>query len=191
MILIVGLGNPGEKYEHTWHNMGFLALDKFKEKNSLPDFIFSQKFVSEVSDGVFGKKEITLAKPHTFMNNSGKSVKVLLRNQNLKKEDLILVHDDIDLPLGTMKIVKDRGAAGHNGVQSVIDHLGSQDFLRVRIGIQPQRGKPDNPELFVLKRISKKDSDLAEKILENSALALEKIVLESSEKAMNEFNGTS
>jgi len=155
MVLIVGLGNPGQKFEKTRHNLGFRALDEFLKEFDFPFFKFSRKFNAEISEGFLNGGKIILAKPQTFMNNSGKAVKSL--TLNLKPETLIVVHDDIDLPLGTIRIVQNRGEAGHKGVKSIIDVLGTRDFIRIRIGIKPINNqqlaiKKLEVERFVLKK---------------------------------------
>lgn len=188
MFLIAGLGNPGEKYENTWHNLGSLAVEGFKKENSFPDFIFSRKFNAEISDGVFEKEEITLAKPQTFMNNSGKAINSLKKIYKIKPENIIIIHDDIDLPFGKIRIAKNRGAAGHKGVESIIKETKTKDFIRIRIGILPKTGKPKNPENFVLKRFKKQDEKIVNEIIEKTIKAIETIFEEGLEKAMNEYN---
>ena len=131
MILIVGLGNPGKKYKASRHNLGFLVLDKFIKKNRFLEFKSSKKFESLISKNSLGEKGIILAKPQTFMNKSGKAVKSLLKYYKLKSKDLIVIHDDIDLDLGKIKIIKNRGGAGHKGVQSVINEIKTSDNNRI------------------------------------------------------------
>jgi len=163
MVLIVGLGNPGQKFEKTRHNLGFRALDEFLKEFDFPFFKFSRKFNAEISEGFLNGGKIILAKPQTFMNNSGKAVKSL--TLNLKPETLIVVHDDIDLPLGEIKISKNRGSAGHKGVQSIIDALKTKDFNRVRIGICPKTGKSKNVEKFVLQNFTKQEEEILKEII--------------------------
>ena len=122
MILIIGLGNPGKKYDSSRHNLGFLVLDKFSKKNHF-EFKSSKKLKSKISKGSFGKKRIVLAKPQTLMNNSGKSAKILATKYKTQSTNIFIVHDDIDIPLGKMKIVKNRGAGGHKGIQSIINEI--------------------------------------------------------------------
>ncbi|MEK9135045.1 MAG: aminoacyl-tRNA hydrolase [Patescibacteria group bacterium] len=140
MILIVGLGNPGSEYKNTRHNIGARIVSELKSLNL---------------------KGVILAEPTTFMNESGKAVKSLLRSLASKREakllsnNLIVIHDDLDIPLGEFKIQKNRGSAGHKGVQSIIDALGAKDFNRIRIGICPENGKPADIEKFVLQNFTK------------------------------------
>lgn len=153
MIIIVGLGNPGEKYKNTRHNIGFRVIDEFAKENNFPEFRLSKKFNALVSE----KEEIILVKPQTFMNESGKTTRTVLGVT--PRTVLVVVHDDIDLPMGKIKISKNRGSAGHKGVQSIIKELSSKDFTRFRIGIQPrfQQEKPQNVEKFVLQNFTKEE----------------------------------
>jgi len=161
MKIIVGLGNPGEKYEHTRHNVGFLALDFLAAQWDFPSFALKKKFSAEISSGsrdaraagffsFMKKNDILLAKPQTFMNNSGQSVRALMDFHKCSPADVIVFHDDIDLPAGVVRVATNSRAAGHNGVQSVIDHLGTQEFTRMRLGIRPHNED-------VLKKIGTKD----------------------------------
>ena len=142
MLLIVGLGNPGKKYQGTRHNIGHMFIDAFPQENG---------FIVKKTDA--------------FMNGSGKAVKGLIQKSKVKNQNLIVAHDDIDIPIGEFKIQRGRGAAGHKGVQSVIDSLGTKDFWRVRIGICPKEGKPKNVEKFVLQKFTKDEEKILEKVL--------------------------
>lgn len=161
MVLIVGLGNPGEEFKGTRHNLGFEVLDQFARENKFPGFKFSKKFNAEISQ----KGNVILAKPQTFMNNSGKAVKIL--NTKYKIQDtsnLWVIHDDLDLPLGKLKISKGRGSAGHKGVQSIIDELGTKDFIRFRLGINRTHGLVHrNTKEFVLEKFSKEEKKIIKK----------------------------
>lgn len=157
MKIIIGLGNPGKKYENTRHNTGFFMLDKIKEKCEFPEFEFNKKFNAEISINnppllnkervrgeVVGSEEndkILLIKPQTFMNLSGTTIKAVLDFYKLASKDIIVIHDDIDIMLGKYKIATNSSSAGHNGVQNVIDNLGTQKFCRVRIGIGQSVGE--------------------------------------------------
>ncbi len=158
MIIIVGLGNPGEKYTNTRHNIGFDVVDEIVEENNFPQFKLSKKFNALVSK----EKILILAKPLTFMNESGKSVQALC--SFYKPKELIVVQDDIDLKVGEIKIVKNRGSAGHKGIESIIKELGTKDFTRVRVGIQPEKGKPENIEKFVLGKF--REREIIKKVVE-------------------------
>ncbi len=192
MKLIVGLGNPGEKFEKTRHNLGFWILDEFKKRQKFPKFKLQKKLFSLISEGeIFGEK-IVLAKPQTFMNNSGKAVKLLIKNYQLSKamaelsRYLIVVHDDLDIPLGKFKISFGKGSAGHKGVQSIIDELKTKDFVRLRIGIFP--GKKPKEKDFVLKKFKEKERKILREIFQKIFEAIETIVKEGKEKAMQIFN---
>ncbi len=176
MILIVGLGNPGTKYKKTRHNIGFRVLDEFQIENNFSNFEFSKKSNSLISDGVVKDKTILLAKPQTFMNNSGKAVKALINFYKMKISDIIVIHDDIDLVFGTIRISEKRGSAGHKGVKSIIKELGTKDFTRIRIGIRNQKpGTKKNTEKYVLEKFIEQEEQELEKIIKQSLEFLKSI----------------
>lgn len=160
MTIIIGLGNPKEKYNNTAHNIGFDVIDKLARENDFPEFKLSKKFNALTSE----KNKTILAKPQTFMNESGKSVKAIVNFY--KTKDLIVIHDDIDLILGRMKTSKNSGSAGHKGVESIIRELGTKDFTRIRIGIQPEKGKPAKIEKYVLQKLSKEQRELLSPVIQ-------------------------
>lgn len=186
MILIVGLGNPGEKFKKTRHNVGFRAIDKIAADFQFPTFNFQSIFNAEISKGEINGQSAVLAKPRTFMNNSGKAVKLLMNSLKLKAENLLVINDDIDVPFGKIKISKNRGSAGHKGVQSIIDNLGTKDFIRLRVGID-QNSKVKNQN-FVLEKFNKEEEKIIKEAIKKTANAVEIIVKEGSEKAMSRFN---
>lgn len=192
MILIIGLGNPGKKYIRTRHSLGFRVVDKFAKENKFPRFKFSKKFNSLISKGRFDKKKIILVKPQTFMNNTGKAVKFLYNFYKNKTTSpgLVVIHDDIDLILGKIRIVKNRGAAGHKGVQSIIDELETKNFIRFRIGISPKSYilSPKSLDAFVLQKFNKKEEKILKEVIKKTCQAIEIAVTEGIEKAMNKFN---
>ncbi len=161
MLLIIGLGNPGLKFRKTRHNIGFMAVDTLQKENKFPKFKLDKKSKSEISKGILNNQEVLLAKPQTFMNESGFAVKALISNLKLQISNLIVVHDDFDLPFGEVKIAENSGSGGHHGVQSIIDHLKTQNFKRLRIGIRPIiDGLPSTglkAEDFVLKKFTKNE----------------------------------
>jgi PTH1 family peptidyl-tRNA hydrolase len=185
MFLIVGLGNPGAKYENTRHNLGFKALDLLAGlRRSLGGVGWENKY-----DSQFLKLEdVILAKPQTFMNNSGKSVAQILKYY--QDVTLILVHDELDLELGAMRIQKNSSAAGHNGVQSVIDEIGTQDFIRVRLGINNPnlRGEISGDD-YVLQNFNASEEPLVKEVLEKSLAAIETIQTQGLDLAQSKFNG--
>lgn len=188
MIVIFGLGNPGKKYENTRHNVGFMVVDAFAEKNNFPEFKFSKKINALFSENIFDRFKIVLVKPQTYMNESGKAAKKIIGNWELEIRNLFVAHDDIDLPLGKIKISVGRGAAGHKGVESIIKNLGTNRFTRIRIGILPKRENPKNPEKFVLQKITKDEKKILEEVIQKTVEAIELSLKEGAEKAMNVFN---
>jgi len=188
-LFIVGLGNPGEKFKNTRHNAGFIVIDKFAEKNNFPNFVFSKKSNALISEEEFNSKKIILAKPQTFMNESGKTIKSLIQNSKFKiQNSVVVIHDDIDLLFDTIKIVKGRGSAGHKGVESIIKEIKTNDFIRIRIGIMPKIGKPQNPEDFVIKNFSKEEKRKLEGIVEKAVEVIKTLINEGLERTMNEYN---
>lgn len=209
MVLIVGLGNPGEKFKNTRHNVGFMAVDFFAKKNNFPEFelskkyhsLISEKIVKEISPNFNGREnkenKIILVKPQTFMNESGKAVKKLISNALARRtfasskfqiSNLVVIHDDMDLPLGKLKIVKERGSAGHHGVESIIESVGNKNLIRCRFGIQPHNGKPKNPESFIIKNFTKEEQIILNSAIEKTTEALEFFIENGLEKTMNEYN---
>ncbi len=163
-MVICGLGNPGKNFKFTRHNLGFLILDHFQKENFFPDFEFSQKFLAEISRKKMNETEIFLVKPQTFMNDSGKAIKKFILNFKISPQQLCVVHDDLDLPFGKMKISFKKGSGGHKGVQSIIDQISTKDFWRLRVGIgRPKKKKIEN---FVLEKFTKKEREKLKKILE-------------------------
>ena len=163
MKLIIGLGNPGEEYKKTRHNAGFLTMDKIADDFQFP--VSSSKFNAEISQGIIANEKTILAKPQTFMNNSGQAVKAILDYYKIKSEDIIIIHDDLDIPLGEYKISKNKNSGGHKGVQSIIDYLGTKDFTRIRIGIAIENKKTPT-EKFVLERFGEEEMEIVEGVIE-------------------------
>jgi len=163
MKLIIGLGNPGKEYEKTRHNAGFMAVDKIISSYGLPQLSFEAKFNALISQGTIENVKYTFAKPQTFMNNSGKSAKAIMEYYKIKPDEILVVHDELDVSTGEYKISKDRSSAGHKGVQSIIDYLGTKDFRRIRIGIGVENKKVPT-ENFVLENFSKEEIEKLENI---------------------------
>ncbi len=188
MKLIIGLGNPGKQYMNTWHNAGFLAVEQIQKELDFSDFKKDAKLQAELSEGKIGREKIILAKPQTFMNLSGQSVAAILNYYKLTKEDLIVIHDDLDLPLGKIRLTKSSSAGGHNGVKSIIENLGGQNFIRLKIGVHTDlRAKMETAD-YVLTRPGKDEQKTLKEIIKNTAPAIEAVVRESVESAMNQFN---
>ncbi|QQS20857.1 MAG: aminoacyl-tRNA hydrolase [Candidatus Moraniibacteriota bacterium] len=153
MKYIIGLGNPGERYQNTRHNIGAAFTKRLRAQWGFPEFRDSSRFLADVSIGEKHREKILMALPTTFMNLSGDCVRAILRFYRGSLKDLIIVHDELDLPLGTFRASFDSRSAGHHGVESIIDALGSKAFLRYRIGIGPKtvegQTKPDASELVL------------------------------------------
>lgn len=169
-ILIVGLGNPGENYANSPHNAGFLVVDKLLETWSMKHET-CEKWSSKIAEYKFGKNKIILAKPLTFMNNSGVAVKKIVSSFGFQvSSDLWVIHDDVDLELGKIKIVKNRGSAGHRGVEDIIQKLGTKEFVRFRIGVRPPRLPQKRSKTlmnkFVTAKLSKEENELFERTME-------------------------
>jgi len=169
MKIIIGLGNPGKEYENTRHNAGFMAVDKMKDEWSFPDFEFNKKFNAEISKGRLDGVEMILAKPRTFMNLSGEAVKAILDFYKSSPDDLIIIHDDLDILIGKYKLASDSSSAGHNGIKDIIEKLGTQKFRRFRIGIKNTGVEPDNAKKdardFVMGKFQKEELETIGNIL--------------------------
>jgi len=191
-LLLVGLGNPGKEHENTPHNAGFLVVDQLLETWKLESE--SNKYAkSEIAEGKLAGKKIILAKPQTFMNKSGDAVKAITTNYKLQTTNsLWVIHDDVDLELGKLKIVKNRGSAGHRGVEDIIKKLKTKDFVRFRIGVRPKRlNIKRSKELmnkFVAKPTSKADQLLFKKAIKQCKEAVLLGVEEGFEKSANKYN---
>lgn len=192
---IIGLGNPGEKYEGTRHNAGRIILEYIKDKHNLDEWRKDGKLGALVSEGVIAGQEVTLLMPETFMNNSGVSVKRLATDREMTLK-VIVIHDDLDLPRGTFKISFNRGAAGQRGVESIIRELGTKAFTRFRIGISPMTlfGKLKKPRgehavnAFVMKKMGSLEQKKIREVAERVEKALVIVMKDGHEAAMNEFN---
>ncbi|MDW7738603.1 MAG: aminoacyl-tRNA hydrolase [Bacillota bacterium] len=185
MYLIVGLGNPGSKYAGSRHNLGFRVIEALSRrlKTGNPE----QKHWSLIAKAFYNNKEVVLAQPLTYMNLSGKAVFELLRNLQVDLEHMLVIYDDLDLPPGMIRIRKQGGSGGHKGIQSVIDSLDTNQFLRLRIGIgQP----PDYLEVtdYVLLQIEKPDQEIFDRAVDQSAEAVLTFINDGIDTAMNNFN---
>jgi len=195
MYVVVGLGNPGEEYENTRHNTGRLAVLHFLKKNDLPTPVFNKKYQSLVSEGKIGKEKIFSLLPETFMNKSGAAVSPAIGNKK-KAENLIVVHDDLDLPLGRVKVSFNRGPAGHRGLLSIIKSLKTEAFIRIKIGISPTvaGGKMKKPigdikvDKHILGKFSPKEELVLKKIFKTVSDAIYTIATDGRERAMSAFN---
>jgi PTH1 family peptidyl-tRNA hydrolase len=183
--LVVGLGNPGPEYERTYHNLGFRAVDRLAERNGITITRPDSKAVVGVGN-VSGSKTL-LAKPQTFMNLSGASVKLLVDKHDIALERLVVLYDELDLPWTGVRIRPRGSAGGHHGVESLVRSLGSQDFPRVRLGIHPGHPVKDGAD-FVLSPLRKVQIEELDELLDHAATAVESIIADGVEKAMTKFN---
>lgn len=190
MKLIIGLGNPGEEYEKTRHNVGFLTVEKLCEVvGGFSNWKMEKRLEAEVNRGHIASccEDVILAKPQTFMNNSGRAVQLLVTRYRLRVTDILVLHDDLDLELGTLRLSHGSGSAGHNGVQSIIDALGTKDFWRLRVGIGPKKG---DAAKFVLKNFSRAEQSTLKKTLAAAVHAVELMFTLGPQRAQTEINKT-
>ena len=185
MLIVVGLGNPDKQYQNNYHNIGYMAVQDLASKMSVNiskkscQAVIGEKFVSG--------EPVVLALPTTYMNNSGDSVKELIGRYKATNKDIVVVYDDIDLPVGQIRIRKEGSAGTHNGMKSIIQHLGTQEFTRVRIGIGP---KPAGLDLayFVLSPFSKADRKVIDETMKEIVPIAELITEGKTERAMDKYN---
>jgi len=183
MKLIVGLGNPGKKYAFTRHNMGFMAIDAYINVHQ-QSMTFDKKFQGEL----LKHPEYILLKPGTFMNLSGESVHAVMEYYNIDINDVVVIYDDLAIPFGTIRIREKGSAGGHNGIKSIISHLHTQEFKRVRLGIEAPH--PISSKDFVLSKFHKKDKILIEEVISKSIHIIEDFIKdEPFEKIMSTYNG--
>ena len=188
--LIVGLGNPEPKYDKTRHNIGFDAVDELAKVWQL-DLKENKRFQGLFAEGVAaGGKKIRLLKPLTYMNRSGQSVRAVTDWYKLKPQSVLVVYDDMDLPVGRLRIRFTGSAGGHNGMKSIISHLGSKDFPRLRIGIGKSGGGKETVS-HVLGKFAPAENKIVEEVLYVSVKAIELSLKEGIEKSMNRYNGFS
>ncbi|GGO09202.1 aminoacyl-tRNA hydrolase [Saccharibacillus kuerlensis] len=186
MKWIVGLGNPGKNYEHTRHNVGFMALDHLAEKHGIS--ITQNKCKALIGEGMIGREKVVLIKPMTFMNLSGESVRAYMDYYKVELKDLIVVYDDLDTEIGRIRLRYQGSAGGHNGIKSIIQHTGTQTFDRIRMGIsRPQNGMAVVD--YVLAPFAKKEQDLLKEMIEKTCDALEHSLDHTFEQTMARFNG--
>ena len=186
MKLIVGLGNPGIEYQFTPHNIGFLAVDRIAGESGVE--IRNRQCRALTARVQIGNEVVLLAKPETFMNLSGLSVRELLLKNDAKPEsDLIVIQDELDFPLGTLRIHTRRSSAGHNGIESIIAALDTQDFLRIRMGVAPDHKIEDGKE-YLLSPMRKGQLDVVDEMLDTAAEAVKAILKDGPAAAMNRFN---
>jgi PTH1 family peptidyl-tRNA hydrolase len=184
-LAVVGLGNPGPRYARTRHNVGFRVVDRLRRRHGLP--AFEQGGPLELSRGQCTGRPVALVRPLTYMNRSGEAVRVLLELEPLPVEALLVVADDVYLPLGRLRLRRRGGDGGHNGLRSIIEALGSQDFPRLRVGIG---GDVESEELraYVLEEFGETESTIIERTIEEAVEAVETVLEAGIGEAMNRFN---
>ena len=185
-VMIVGLGNPGLAYRHTRHNFGFLAIEELADALNIP--LKRVKFKAMIGEGRFGESKVVLVKPLTFMNESGRAVAPLLRFYKIPLSNLLVIHDDLDLPLGTLRLRPSGGTSGQRGMASIITQLGTQDFPRMRLGIGRPPGQMD-PVDYVLKDFLPSEKELLKIVLQTAVEASQTFINEGLTKTMNKYNG--
>ena len=183
MYIIAGLGNPGSKYEHTRHNMGFKAIDAMASEFGID--VNRAKFKGLIGEGRIGTEKVILLKPQTYMNLSGQSVREIMNFYKIPEENLIVIYDDFDLPIGSIRVRKSGGPGTHNGMKSVVQELGSRKFPRVRVGI----GSSDGSTIqFVIGKVGKDEQQILNEAAEAAASAAADIIRIGIENAMNIHN---
>jgi PTH1 family peptidyl-tRNA hydrolase len=183
--VIAGLGNPGEKYANTRHNIGFMITAALAKKYSIKS---SYQFDGLYGDYFFGGEKIMIFQPMKYMNRSGQPLKKLMNYYDIPPEDLLVIHDDLDLDLGIIRFKKNGGSGGHNGVKSIIERTGTNKFKRLKVGI----GRPPEKMAvsdYVLSKFHGEEKDTAQKVIEKSVSAVELMLKEDIDKAMNKYNG--
>lgn len=186
MFLIVGLGNPGREYENTRHNIGFAAIDVIAEKYNID--INRTKLKGEYGEGFINGNKVILLKPYTFMNLSGESVREAIDFYKLTEEQVLIIYDDISLELGRLRIREKGSAGGHNGIKSIINHMGTDVFTRIKIGVGAPKGDLVN---HVLGKFSKEEVNILKQTLDAVTEATADIIDNGAKDAMNKFNGFS
>jgi peptidyl-tRNA hydrolase, PTH1 family len=184
-LCIVGLGNPGIRFDNTPHNLGFQVIDELASRHSIR--LLKNEGVARTGTGSIGNKTVALVKPRTFMNNSGRAVHAVLKARNLTTRNLILVHDELDLPWTGLRIKAKGSAAGHNGVKSIISAMKTDVFVRVRMGIRPNHPIEDAAE-YVLTRFGQQIQDDVSEVVSYAADAIDAIVAEGAIRAMTKYN---
>jgi PTH1 family peptidyl-tRNA hydrolase len=189
MKLIVGLGNPGRSYANNRHNIGFICLRYFARTQGIK---FDQKkALARIGRGTVAGNRIVLARPQTYMNNSGQSVSRLLRSLSVNPQDLLVIHDDLDLPLAKIRLSSGSGSGGHKGINSIIQELGTQEFTRIRVGIgRPAKPNPTEEDIiaYVLSDFTPDEKQATNQILAKVSEAILCLLTEGLTAAMNKFN---
>jgi len=191
--LIVGLGNPGERYAHSRHNIGFMCVDHYAEKYGIR--MNKKQAMSRIGTGEILGYDVILVKPETFMNRSGLAVNRLRQKHQVRRENLVVIHDDLDLPPGKIRIRPVGSSAGHKGITSVIDHLGRNDFARIRVGIGRPTGTDESTGAadadivaYVLGDLTPEEEETFREVMPRVGEAIDLILTEGLQAAMNKYN---
>lgn len=187
LYLITGLGNPGSEYRQNRHNIGFMVVDTLSETVDIPMRRVECRAV--VGKGILDGQRLVLAKPQTYMNESGQAVAPLMRFYKIPLNHLLVIHDDLDLPFGTLRLRPFGGTGGQKGMESIVSRLGSHDFARLRVGIGRPPGRMD-PRDYVLHDFDLSQQELLPEIRQMAVDAVRRFIQEGIEKAMNDFNGS-
>jgi PTH1 family peptidyl-tRNA hydrolase len=185
MFLVAGLGNPGEEYAATPHNMGFLVVDRLAARHGIR--LTRKECQALIGQGNIGGKTVLLAQPQTYMNLSGVAIKPLMQKNEIPPGDLILVYDELDLPWGSLRVRPKGSAARHNGVTDVIEKIGTQEFPRIRLGVHPDYDLPSGKD-YLLSRFTRQQIETLDAFVDLAADATESIIAEGVEKSMTKFN---
>ncbi|AOR22335.1 aminoacyl-tRNA hydrolase [Clostridium taeniosporum] len=184
MFLIVGLGNPGSKYDNTRHNIGFEVIDNISREYNID--INRQKFKGVYGEGFIANNKVILLKPTTYMNLSGESIREVVNFYKISNEDIIVIYDDISLDIGRLRIREKGSAGGHNGIKSIIANLSTDIFPRIKVGV----GQPNvNLVDYVLGKFSKEEKEILKESIEVATNSVEEIIKQDVNSAMNKFNG--
>jgi PTH1 family peptidyl-tRNA hydrolase len=184
-MLIVGLGNPGAEYSQTRHNIGFIIIDRFLEELGKPESFI--KFNSEIHKSKYSGRELLLVKPLTFVNKSGTSISNVINHYDINSDEILVIHDDLDIEFGMIKFKCGGGTGGHNGLESIVQYLGKTDFNRLRFGIGRPPGKKD-PAVFVLSRFRKAEIGELDFLIDKSISAIKDYIHFGIDYTMNEYN---
>ncbi len=187
-FLIVGLGNPGREYAANRHNVGFMCLDRLAGAHSLS--FDRRQFKAQVAQGRMAGRRVILLKPQTYVNVSGAAVGAAARFYKIENDRILLIYDDLDLPQGTLRLRPEGGSGGHNGIKSIIQHLGAANFARIRVGIGRPPGRME-PQDYVLQNFDPAEREVMDEAIERAASAVEVFLGQGLREAMNRFNGQS
>ena len=184
--IFIGLGNPGDRYQHTRHNLGYLSIDSFAERHQLGDLKVDKKSDGSILKSTLHEKEFLLFKSSRYMNESGLSVNRLKKYRNINMQDICIIHDDLDLDVGEVRIKYSGGHGGHNGLRDIIQACGSKDFIRIRMGI----GHPEKDEVidYVLSKPKKGEKEILEQSIYQAAEAMDSLLINGLDETMNRFN---